>query len=112
MYPGQSSAECGGVSPVTVEVDPSCFSLETVKRAAYRLPSDVAVDIRASDGSIVCVLSFPVGWSFEQRDAQTVWFKRELLDQDLRATIASETAPLRNAILAFVFSGTRLQGET
>ncbi len=38
-------------------------------------------------------------------------FRNEVLDQDLRRTIARETASLRNAILAHAFSKTGIQGD-
>jgi His-Xaa-Ser system protein HxsD len=44
-------------------------------------------------------------------EAEINRFKNEVLDQDLRQTIANETVTMRNVILAHAFSKTGLQSN-
>ena len=87
------------------------YSVETIKKAAYRFSDLMAIDIATRPGEIECVLEFLSGTNTEKQAEQIVAaFKNEVLDQDLRATIAKETEATRNAILAFALSRTGLQG--
>jgi His-Xaa-Ser system protein HxsD len=91
-----------------VDFDGRVFSLDSVKKAAYRFIDKFSVDIKLSENQILCSLKFsqnisPEGAAFLLDD-----FKREVLDQDLRATIASETEGVRNLVLAHAFSRTSL----
>ena len=84
------------------------FSLDSIKRAAYRFIDKFSVDFHLSGDQILCVLNFspkisPEGASYLLDD-----FKREVLDQDLRIAIAKETEGVRNLILAHAFSRTSL----
>lgn len=83
------------------------YSLGSIKKAAYRLSDRCSFEFDVRDGEIVCRL-FLV-----DRDSEIVTteneFRNEVLDQDLRETIAQETAAVRNAILAYAFSRTGLQ---
>lgn len=87
------------------------YDLDVIKKAAYRFISVFATDIRIDSGTYRCVLNFvqPVG----QAEAERLMcdLKSEVLDQDLRRSIATETAPIRNAILAYAFSKTGLLGS-
>jgi His-Xaa-Ser system protein HxsD len=88
------------------------YSVETIKKAAYRFSDVVAVDIVIRPAEIECVLEFLSGASVEESAEKIVLaFKNEVLDQDLRETIAKETEATRNAILAFALSRTGLQGS-
>ena len=87
------------------------YSVETIKKAAYRFSDLMAIDIATRPGEIECVLEILSGTNTEKQAEQIVAaFKNEVLDQDLRATIAKETEATRNAILAFALSRTGLQG--
>jgi His-Xaa-Ser system protein HxsD len=91
-----------------------CFSsevydLETVKKAAYRLSDKCTVDIDINADKIVCRLNHASGSSDISLAKIAELFRNEVLDQDLRRMIAEETAPMRNAILAYAFSRTGLQ---
>jgi len=91
-----------------VNFDDRVFSLDSVKKAAYRFIDKFSIDIKLTENQIYCVLTFsqnisPEGAAFLLED-----FKREVLDQDLRATIASETEGVRNLVLAHAFSRTSL----
>lgn len=61
-----------------------------------------------SINEIVCTLNFQDNLSESAANFIAEDFKREVLDQDLRSTIASETEQIRNLILAHAFSKTSL----
>ena len=94
----------------TVIFSSEVYSLETIKKAAYRLSAVVAVDIVPQDGNIVCMLHVDPKLSDEDTQRIVAAFKTEVLDQDLRAIVGAETAPIRNAILGYAFSKTGLLG--
>jgi His-Xaa-Ser system protein HxsD len=87
------------------------YGFDDIKRAAYRFIDTVSVDITPVDDDIVCVLNFIRDTN--EDDAQKILndFKIEVLDQDLRRTIAEETKEIRNAVLAYAFSKTGLQNS-
>lgn len=91
-----------------LDLDSSVYSLEAVQKAAYRFIDRLTVLISQSEGRIICVID-PVrttdGFEIILAD-----FKRELLDQQLRLQIKTETADVRNLVLAHAFSKTGLQG--
>jgi His-Xaa-Ser system protein HxsD len=87
------------------------YSIETIKKAAYRFSHLVSVDIVRHRAEIECVIHFLSGSKAEEQAEQIVAaFKNEVLDQDLRSLIAKETEATRNAVLAFALSKTGLQG--
>ena len=87
------------------------YSVETIKKAAYRCSDVLSVDINPRPGEIECVLHFLSEPKEEERVQRIVAaFRNEVLDQDLRAVIAKETEATRNAVLAFALSKTGLQG--
>ena len=88
------------------------YSIETIKKAAYRFSHVASVDIVPRPGEIECVIRFLSGTKAEEQAEQIVAaFKNEVLDQDLRSLIAKETEATRNAVLAFALSRTGLQGR-
>lgn len=94
--------------PQEVRFSAAVYDLDTIKRAAYRFTDQVAFDFTLSGDEIVCSvtqLSSDLG-KINIIDA----FRNEVLDQDLRRSIAQETAGIRNVILSHVFSRTGLQG--
>jgi His-Xaa-Ser system protein HxsD len=87
------------------------YSIETIKKAAYRFSDVLSIDIVLRSDEIECVLHFLAGSKEEEQAPQIVAaFKNEVLDQDLRSIIAKETEATRNAVLAFALSKTGLQG--
>lgn len=94
-----------------VSFDSAVFDLDTVKRAVYRFSAHCSADISVEDSRIVCKLSFKSSVSPQSAVGFVDELKKEVLDQDLRRTIAAETAPLRNAILALAFSNPKLRGD-
>lgn len=96
---------------LTVAFSSAVYSLAAIKKAAYRLCDLVVVDVDANNGQILCSIS-PLNPDLDHSLQElAAAFRLEVLDQDLREHISAETAPLRNAILAHVFSKTGLQGE-
>jgi His-Xaa-Ser system protein HxsD len=87
------------------------YSVETVKKAAYRFSDVLSVDIIPRPDETECILHFISGSKEEEHTQQIVAaFKNEVLDQDLRSIISKETEAIRNAVLAFALSKTGLQG--
>lgn len=82
--------------------------LDAIKRAAYRLSDQAAFDISldGSDARVSVSMKPDVeGTALSQLVDQ---FKTEVLDADLRMSIAKETEGVRNTILSHVFSKTGL----
>jgi His-Xaa-Ser system protein HxsD len=87
------------------------YSIETIKKAAYRFSDVLSIDIVPRPGEIECVLHFlPAAKAEEQAGQMVAAFKNEVLDQDLRSIVSKETEAIRNAVLAFALSKTGLQG--
>ena len=93
----------------TVSFSSHVYGLDEIKRASYRFIDAMSVDIAPCDDEIVCILNFVRSTNEEEAQKIVNDFKIEVLDQDLRRTIAEETKEVRNAILAYTFSKTGLQ---
>lgn len=91
-----------------VRFDARVFSLEVVKGAAYAFTRDGSFDFSLAGDSIVCTFTPASPISAEKSAQLQARFKTAVLDQDLRRRIGAETAPIRNAILAYAFSKTHL----
>jgi His-Xaa-Ser system protein HxsD len=89
---------------VRLTLDSSVYSLDAVKKAAYRFSDRFAADISATPDQIICDLTYAPGLGEGEQASMVAEFRKELLDQDLRETIGRETAAVRNAILAVAFS--------
>lgn len=89
---------------MTVTFDTQIFSVETVKKAAYKYLDRFTVDFRVDGSILTCFLSFSEGTSEAEKNAAVRDLRCEVLDQDLRERIKAETAPIRNLILAHAFS--------
>jgi His-Xaa-Ser system protein HxsD len=86
------------------------YSVESIKKAAYRFSDLLSIDIVPHGEDVECVLHFLSDPRDEDHiDRIVAAFKNEVLDQDLRAIIARETEAMRNAILAYALSNTGLQ---
>ena len=101
----------GLAAPVqeTVRFSAIVYPLDTIKKAAYRFIDRFSPDFRVDGEEIVCDLRFPANASPSAVQDTIAEFRQEVLDQDLRRTIAAETAGLRNAILALAFAPSKLQ---
>lgn len=90
-------------------LDNTVYSVDVIQKAAYSLIDRLVVLIISAGDTTTCEIEPTAGHeaSFEIALQD---FKRELLDHSLRAKIKSETEPMRNLVLAYAFSRTRLQG--
>jgi His-Xaa-Ser system protein HxsD len=87
------------------------YGLDAVKRAAYRFADRCHVEIELSAEGIVCQLAPRSMQTDAQIELLKSDFASEVLDQDLRISIAKETEPYRNLILSLAFSKTGLPSE-
>lgn len=94
--------------PHTLRLDRSVYPLEVVERAAYRFIDRLTIVLSQADGQVICEVG-PANNTEGQIDGHIADFKRELLDQKLRAQIKQETESVRNLILSLAFSKSGLQ---
>jgi His-Xaa-Ser system protein HxsD len=85
------------------------YSLTTLKKAAYKLSHLCSFDFTQKENETVCTLVYSAPQSDEACAQIEEDFRNEVLDQDLRQIVEAETAPYRNAVLAYAFSRTGLQ---
>jgi His-Xaa-Ser system protein HxsD len=90
------------------EVDTNIYSLEAIKKSAYRFADRAGVDLSFVASNKIQVTLVPSCKNAVDLQQMVSEFRSELLDQDLREIIKRETAPIRNLILAHAFSRTRL----
>ncbi|VVE00815.1 His-Xaa-Ser system protein HxsD [Pandoraea commovens] len=93
---------------IRLELDAEFYSPEAVQKSAYRFIDRLTVVISRVGGDVICEIDVNNGIETSV-DNLLANFKRELLDQQLRAQIKAETEPVRNLILAYAFSRTGLQ---
>lgn len=91
-----------------VSFETPLYSGEAIKRALYKMSDRFTADIRQEDAALVCDIHFPPNKSEEAKVLDIANFRKEVLDEDLRAKIRSETETVRNLILAHAFSRTGL----
>jgi His-Xaa-Ser system protein HxsD len=94
-----------------LDIDLEAFSLDAVKRSAYRFSDKFAFDLTVDGRTARCTFTFPGSASPEAVEASIIAFRKELLDQDLRQAIRSETQHVRNVILAHAFSQSGLVND-
>lgn len=82
--------------------------LEAIKRAAYRLSDQATFDISLDDHNALISVSMKLNVEGAALPNLVDRFKTEVLDADLRMSIAKETEGVRNTILSHVFSRTGL----
>jgi len=91
-----------------VVFDSHATSIDAIKKAAYRLMDKLTVDIFHINTTVKAILYFDSKASKHEIETLVDEFRKEVLDQDLRASIKSETEAVRNLILAHAFSKTSL----
>lgn len=93
-------------------VDTSVYSLTALKKVGYRFAARCSLTLgEHNDGRVHARWTFLPGTSVDQMPEILREFFQELLDQDLRETIARETQQARSVILAHAFSRTSLLDE-
>ena len=93
---------------IDVIFDSAVFSIDAVKTACYRFLDRFTSDFELCDGKIICHLVFDLKFSEIEVSASIDNLKKEVLDQDLRLKLKTETESIRNLILAHAFSKTGL----
>lgn len=88
--------------------DRSVYSLETIKKAAYRYIDKFSADIGVTGDIYTVTLRFTFISKDESIESLVEDFRKEVLDQDLRSSIKAETESYRNLIFSYVFSKTNL----
>jgi His-Xaa-Ser system protein HxsD len=90
----------------TVSFDPAAHSVDAIQRAAYHLSDRATFEVVVAEGGITVTVS-PLA---EEGDLAglVAELRSEVLDQVLRERIRSETADVRNLVLALAFSRTGL----
>jgi His-Xaa-Ser system protein HxsD len=103
------SREAGGY---LLSLNTSIYSVEAIKKSAYKFADRASVVINPASEHTVSVL-FNFAGSLSKNDPEQVIsdFCNELLDQDLRELIRREAGPLRNLIVAHAFSRTKLADD-
>ena len=94
-----------------VGFDKNTTSLDSLKKAAYRFIDHCSVEFVSDDSRFVCLLHFSSTVSEEAAMLTVEDFRKEVLDQDLRASIKVETEAIRNLILAHAFSKTGISND-
>jgi His-Xaa-Ser system protein HxsD len=92
-----------------VRLSANTYSLDIIKKAAYRFLDRFASDFRIEGSEVLCTLTFARPTTTESAELAVAEFKSEVLDQDLRQKIAQESLAYRNAILALAFAPSKLQ---
>src|SRR5687767_799281 len=94
LLSGNPAAATGSSETRQIVVNTTVYSLDTVKKAAYRFLDRFTADFQVHGEEILCTVTFSRGVSAAGADSALQEFKRELLDQDLRQKVAGETAAL------------------
>ena len=109
MIADSGGSNAGASTRVTF--DARVYALPIIKKSAYRFLKSFDTEITQEGDAWHCTLKFAAPASADAVEQAEREFRTAVLDQDLRASIARETAPVRNAILALAFSRTGLQGS-
>jgi len=80
------------------------YRLAAVKKAAYKYTGSFSISIEVDNSSATVVRLVPKSNTSRQWPSLIEEFPNEVLDQDLRETIAGETSGVRDLILAQAFS--------
>ena len=106
----EDATQNDGIHTYEFRISSEAFSWDSIKKVAYRFSGRCSFDFQSDSKEIICKLLFPRPQTPQIVASIELGFRNELLDQDLRERIAEETTPLRNAVLAFAFSKTGIQG--
>ena len=88
----------------TLEFDKKLYTLTLLKKAAYKFSHVVSVTFSETETHLCCHLTFSVDPSDAEVSRYIEELQKEILDQDLREIVRSETETSRNLILAYAFS--------
>ena len=99
------------IEPVLLTFDERVYSLEAIQKAAYRSMNVLVMDISIHDGNICCTIQAVSDIDLNNFNHGLQEFKKEVLDQQLRLKLKTETEAVRNLILGIAFSRTDLQNN-
>jgi len=88
------------------------FSLDTVKKTCYRFASKHVEHMESDECEARVRFAFPSTVSEEQATEVLKQFNDDLLDQDLRESVATRTESVRTLILANAFANSDLADES
>lgn len=106
-----NSAASSNLQAHELRLSSDVFRLDSIKKVAYRFSGRCSFDFQIDGTTVICKFLFARPQTEDNLAVFELNFRNELLDQDLRERIAEETAPLRNAILAYAFSNSGLQAS-
>lgn len=89
---------------VSIDVDLNVYRMSVVKKAAYRIGDRCSAKIETAPGDRASIRLTPKSEQTSLHGLEAD-FLQELLDQDLRESIAQETERVRNLLMAQAFSG-------
>lgn len=95
---------------VSFELDLAIFSLTSIKKVAYRFGDRCYVELTAPTENTLRITLNPKT-AVVRDDELEGEFRNEVLDQDLRERVLTETEGVRNLLLAQAFSQTSLIGN-
>lgn len=99
-----------GATRVALEVDTSLYALAAIQRAAYKF-TDRCVVLLTPSGTTRVTVTLSTTAADADLDALVGAFCNELLDQQLRETLAASAGPLRELIVAQAFADADLLAE-
>lgn len=92
-----------------IQFDPKIYSLDTIKKASYKFTDRCSFEFQAiAEEKILVSVNFLFSPDVASQNDIINQIHNEILDQDLRQTVARETEQVRNLILANAFSNTKL----
>lgn len=91
-----------------LKFDSKIYSLDIIKEAMYRFTDKCSFRFEMLEQTITVNIQFFSNISDDSKKEISQQIHNEVLDQDLRKTIAKETEYVRNLILANAFSNTKL----
>ena len=97
---------------VVLAFDVAVYPSEVLERAAYRFSDRLALDLQQDGAKWRCLLHFDAGVSKDDVQVTVQSFRKEVVDQKLRAAIRSQTEAIRTLLLARAFSRTGLTPES
>ena len=96
--------------PIAIRLDARVYNLDTAQRAAFRCTDLASFEFTLlEDNEIVVTAIAKPGLQIDPVELRAR-YQNELLDQQLRRTVAEETKNERDLILAYAFSNTKLLG--
>jgi len=106
-----TSSATSNKKPFTLTLSLDLYSLEAIKKTCYKYTDKCSIlldDINKDKNTVNVIFSMHNDNSNINHEQLLSDFKIELLDQDLREIVSSETEAVRNLILAQAFSKTSL----